>query len=71
MSEYHCKICDVFICPHGSLSIRGKTITCITCNMSPPERFCLPFYEGKVDFESDVFAPVCKACHDKHNRGWN
>jgi len=25
----------------------------------------LPFYEGRVDWNSDFSAPVCKDCHDK------
>lgn len=58
----NCRICDVGLCLHGMTLIKGNTVTCLRCNMSPPESYCLPFYEGKVNFESHVSSPVCKAC---------
>ena len=61
-----CHFCGVFCCPHGAQHVKGNKVTCLSCNASPPENYCLPVYEGKYEPDSDVYTLVCKSCHDKY-----
>jgi len=63
-----CAFCETEICRHGSLSVSADVVTCsacgaVACRRQPPV-YCLPTYEGRVCWESDVFSTVCKKCHD-------
>ncbi len=70
-SELTCSICSRMICPHSTIHIKGLYHMCFICNEvgkgEPPPTYCLPSYEGKVDFSSDVYSKVCKQCYVKHS----
>lgn len=48
-------------------------IDCGICHMPecvPPHNgFCLPVYEGQVDFRSKVCVPACESCYNKYAEG--
>jgi hypothetical protein len=61
----NCTICNKDICNHGFFRIKDGKAYCFYCKSTDLSLYCLPMYEGKVDFSSDVFSHVCKECHEK------
>lgn len=69
-----CAICEKELCGHGIVHVHGFALDsmneCIFCGAVDfgrrPGQYCLPIYEGRVDFNSDVFGTVCQECHDRY-----
>ncbi len=70
-----CWVCEKPVCQHGHLRViqlAGSKVAvtkCVHCGAGgvgeEPPVFCLPTYEGEVDWSSDVSSTVCPDCHDK------
>lgn len=64
-----CNICYIKLCNHPIIVYSSNNkVECKTCNATDLTRYCLPYEDGEVNFESDVFIPVCKDCHDKYQK---
>ena len=69
-----CSLCGKDCCNHASQTMNNGVFTCNMCGEECPENYCLPFYEGQVDFASECFGTVCRQCCDKYlpcNSGCN
>jgi transcription elongation factor Elf1 len=62
-----CKICGKDACQHPRLHVHDNIYECLDCGQcganTPPIKYALPFYEGKVDWHSDVYFFVCRNCY--------
>ena len=67
-----CKLCGEILCEHARLSIHDNKVECIDCGeigfKIPPIKYALPFYEDEVNWNHDIYFPVCKGCYYKHTK---
>jgi len=73
-----CALCGKPVCLHGRqrvIQLAGSKVSVSKCHHcgagginGAPDVFCLPTYEGRVDFSSDVYSTVCPDCHDRHTK---
>lgn len=69
-----CCVCGMDLCLHPIVLVHGFSYTpmheCLCCGAvgfgKMPHGYCLPMYDGEVDFNSDVYGPVCRECHDSY-----
>lgn len=69
-----CYICNKELCGHGQLLVKPSEnkIVCLRCNkefIGIVYRYSLPFYEGRVCFKSNIYAPVCEECYEQYTIG--
>ena len=70
----NCALCGSELCPHSSQTtgIRTAIIECDKCGEAgligfcAVPNYCLPTYEGRVDWTSDVYSTVCTKCYFIH-----
>jgi hypothetical protein len=71
MSE--CALCHEVICLHGIYGVYAGDKHCHLCKEVNPELYCLPLYEGAVDWNEKTYFSVCKSCYtresDKEEKG--